>query len=76
MAVYLMSLMKIKTSSSTLSEYLTVMHDNWIYDICECARPSICVRENLYLHFLNFVVCACNREGTSHTSSRVDGGLE
>jgi hypothetical protein len=39
--------------------------------------PSICVRENLYLHFLNFVcVCACNREGTSHTSSRVDGRLE
>jgi hypothetical protein len=47
---------------------------------CEyvCARAtSICVGENLYLHFLNFVcVCACNREGTSHTSSRVDGRLE
>ena len=35
------------------------------------------VRENLHLHFLMFVcVCACNREGTSHTSSRVDGRLE
>jgi hypothetical protein len=33
--------------------------------------------ENLQLHFLIFVcVCACNREGTSHTSSRVDGRLE
>ena len=28
------------------------------------------------LHFLKFVcVCACNREGTSHTNSRVDGRL-
>ena len=48
--------------------------------VCVCARAtSICVRarENLYLHFLNFVrLCACNREGTSHTSSRVDGRLE
>jgi hypothetical protein len=45
--------------------------------VCVRARASICVRENLYLHFLNFVcVCACNREGTSHTSSRVDGRLE
>jgi hypothetical protein len=36
------------------------------------SRP--CVRENLHLHFLIFVcVFACNREGTSHTSSRVDG---
>jgi hypothetical protein len=45
---------------------------------CACARAtSICVRENLYLHFQNFVcVCACNREGTSHTSSRVEGRLE
>ena len=47
---------------------------------CVCMRArttSICVRENLYLHFLNFVcACACNREGTSHTSSRVDGRLE
>ena len=35
-----------------------------------CVRAtSICVRENLHLHFLIFVcVCACNREGTSHTS--------
>jgi hypothetical protein len=43
-----------------------------------CVRAtSICVRENLHLHFLIFVcVCACNREGTSHTSSRVDGRLE
>ena len=33
--------------------------------MCVCV-PSICVRENLYLHFLNFVcVCACNRKGTS-----------
>jgi hypothetical protein len=33
----------------------------------------MCVRENLYLHFLNFAcVCACNRKGTSHTSLRVD----
>ena len=38
---------------------------------------SICVRENLYLHFRNFVcVFSCNSEGTSHTSSRVDGRLE
>jgi hypothetical protein len=46
--------------------------------VCVCARAtSICVRENLYLHFLNFVcVRACNREGTSHTSSRVDGRVE
>jgi hypothetical protein len=30
--------------------------------VCVCV-PSICVRENLYLHFLNFVcVCACNKE--------------
>ena len=39
----------------------------------------MCVRDNLCLHFLNFVcvcVCACNREGTSHSSSRVDGRLE
>jgi hypothetical protein len=44
--------------------------------VCVCV-PSICVRENLYLHFLIFVcVCACNREGTSHTSSRVHGRLE
>jgi hypothetical protein len=44
--------------------------------VCVC-RLSICVRENLYLHFLNFVcACACNREGTSHASSRVDGKLE
>ena len=44
--------------------------------VCVYARAtSICVRENLYLHFLNFVcVRACNREGTSHTSSRVMGG--
>jgi hypothetical protein len=36
--------------------------------VCVCARAkSICVRENLYLHFLIFVyACACNREGTSH----------
>ena len=46
--------------------------------MCLCARAtSICVRKNLYLHFLNFVcVCACNSEDTSHTSSRVDGRLE
>ena len=48
--------------------------------MCVCVRvraTSICVRENLRLHFLIFVcVCACNREGTSHTSSRVDGRLE
>ena len=33
--------------------------------VCVCAHAtSICVRENLYLHFLNLVcVCACNREG-------------
>jgi hypothetical protein len=44
--------------------------------VCVCV-PSVCVLENLYLHFLNFVrVCACNREGsTSHTSVRVDGRL-
>jgi hypothetical protein len=41
--------------------------------VCVCV-PYIRVRENLYLHFPNFV-CACNREGTSHTSSRVDGRL-
>ncbi len=45
------------------------------------SAPSIRVRENLYLHFLNFVcvcdsVCACNREVTPHTSSRMDGRLE
>jgi hypothetical protein len=45
--------------------------------VCACARRRICVRENLHLHFLIFVcVCSCNREGTSHTSSRVDGRLE
>ncbi len=46
--------------------------------VCVCVRArDVCVRENLYLHFLIFVcVCACNREGTSHTSSRVDGRLE
>ena len=46
--------------------------------VCACVRAtSICVRENLRLHFLIFVcVCACNREGTSHTSSKVDGRLE
>jgi hypothetical protein len=46
--------------------------------VCVCVRAtSICVRENLLLHFLIFVcVCACNRGGTSHTSSRVDGRLE
>ena len=47
---------------------------------CVCMRArttSICVRENLHLHFLIFVcVFACNREGTSHTSSRVDGRFE
>jgi hypothetical protein len=51
--------------------------------VCVCMShcvPCIYVRENLYLHFLNFVcVCVqlyCNREGKSHTSSRVDGRLE
>jgi hypothetical protein len=46
--------------------------------VCVCVHAtSICVRENLHLHFLIFVcVFACNREGTSHTSSRVDGRLE
>ena len=46
--------------------------------VCACVRAtSICVRENLQLHFLIFVcVCACNREGTSLTSSRVDGRFE
>ena len=43
--------------------------------VCVCVRAtSICVRENLHLHFLIFVLCT--REGTSHTSSRVDGRLE
>ena len=44
--------------------------------VFECAcSPSICVRENLYLLFWILFVCvrACNREDTSHTSSRVDG---
>ncbi len=41
--------------------------------VCVCV-PSICVRENLYLHFV--CVCVCNMEGTSHTSSRMDGKLE
>ena len=46
--------------------------------VCMCVRAtSICVRENFHLNFPNFVcVCACNREGTLHTSSRVDGRLE
>jgi hypothetical protein len=46
--------------------------------VCVCVRAtSICVRENLHLHFLIFVcVCACNREGASHTSSRVHGRSE
>jgi hypothetical protein len=46
--------------------------------VCVCVHTtSICVRENLHLHFLIFVcVFACNREGTLHTSSRVDGRLE
>ena len=46
--------------------------------VCVCVHAtSICVCENLHLHFLIFVcVFACNREGTSHTSSRVDGRLE
>ena len=41
-AVYLMSLMKIKTSSSILNENFAVMDDNWIYDMCECARGLMC----------------------------------
>ena len=46
--------------------------------VCVCVRAmSICVREILHLHFLIFgCLCACNREGTSHTSSRVDWRLE
>jgi hypothetical protein len=49
--------------------------------VCVCvyvrARDVTCVRENLHLHFLIFVcVCPYNREGTLHTSSRVDGRLE
>jgi hypothetical protein len=46
--------------------------------VCVCVHAtSICVRENFHLHFLIFVcVFACNREGTSRTSSRVDGRLE
>jgi hypothetical protein len=46
--------------------------------VCVCVHAtSICVREYLHLHFLIFVcVFACNREGTSHTSSRMDGRLE
>jgi hypothetical protein len=36
--------------------------------VCVCVSqcvPCICVRENLYLHFLNFVcVCACNYTAT------------
>jgi hypothetical protein len=48
-----------------------------VFAFLRTRAPSICVRENLHLHFLNFVcVFACNREGTSHTSSRVDGRLE
>jgi hypothetical protein len=32
--------------------------------VCVCARaPSICVRENLYLHFLKFV-CVCVHKGS------------
>ena len=39
--------------------------------VCDCARMSVCI------HILNFVrVCACNRQGTSRTSSRVDGRWE
>jgi hypothetical protein len=46
--------------------------------VCVCVHAtSIFVRENLPLHFLIFVcVFVCNREGTSHTSSRLDGRLE
>jgi hypothetical protein len=48
--------------------------------VCGVLARRLCVRENLYLHFRNFVcVCVqlyCSREGTSHTSSRVDGRLE
>ena len=52
--------------------------------VCVCVSqcvPCICVRENLYLHFLIIVLCVCvqlycNREGASHTSLRVDGTFE
>jgi hypothetical protein len=57
---------------------LMMICSNGPSSVCVCVHAtSICVRENLHLHFLIFFcVFACNREGTSHTSSRVDGRLE
>ncbi len=51
-------------------------------DVSELSASAscICVRENLYLHFLNFVwVCACNCDQTVLQQGRriaVDGRLE
>jgi hypothetical protein len=39
--------------------------------VCGCVQ-SICVRENLYLHFLNFV-CWCACKGSAH---KFESGLE
>ncbi len=45
--------------------------------VFECAcSPSICVRENLYLHFLDFVcMCACVQQGR-HVAHKFKSGWE
>jgi hypothetical protein len=45
--------------------------------VCARARaPSICVRENLYLHFLNFVcVCVCVQQGR-YIAHKFESGWE
>ena len=43
--------------------------------VCVCARAtSICVRENLYLHFLNFS-CVCVQQGR-HIAHKFESGWE
>ncbi len=44
-----------------------------------CVCVCVCVRArdvDVFVRICIFFLCACNREGTSHTSSRVDGRLE
>ncbi len=65
--------MKIDRPFIVLTEMLCVC-------VSQCVPLYVCSRE-LAITFSEFCLCVCvqlycNREGTSHTSSRVDGRLE
>jgi hypothetical protein len=42
--------------------------------MCLCV-PSICVGENLYLHFLNFSLCVCVQQGM-YIAHKFESGWE